>query len=142
MDISLEETLYLLTSPLAHERVLGLQYAGKYRYYDTLEACLNCLIDPDEDVRAYSAWALDQLSKPETIPALLNALNDTSFDVRSHAGWALVHLARRTIPDMILPEVIDILSESDHEGARQMAYLILHNIGGAIAQDAIKRYWK
>jgi HEAT repeat protein len=142
MEMSLSDILYLLTSPHSHQRVLGLQYAGKYRHTETLEACLECLTDPDEDVRTYSAWALDQIGNPETIPALLNALNDTSFDVRSHAGWALVHLARRTIPDMILPEVIEILSESDHEGARQMAYLILHNIGGAIAQDAIKRYWK
>ncbi|MFW5709008.1 MAG: HEAT repeat domain-containing protein [Chloroflexota bacterium] len=122
-------------------RALGLKYIGKHRYHDAIDVCIYSLEDEDADVRAFAAWALDQLGNPETVPALIGALHDPNFGVRSNAGWALVHLARRLIPYVVVPDVIDILADSKDEQARQMAYLVLYHIGGPEANAAIERYW-
>lgn len=142
MKKSTEEVLTLLKSDQARERALGLALVGKLCCYPALEQCLLLLRDPDQEVRERAAWALDQLRSPVAVPALIEALCDTSFGVRSNAGWALVHLAQYTVPELVVPDVIDVLSSSDDEDARQMAFLVLQYIGGETAQDAIRRYWK
>lgn len=143
MRKTLNEILTLLESNVAKDRALGLTYVGKQRCYGVLDRCINCLqTDSDDDVRAMAAWALDRLGSPATVPVLLNAMYDKMFGVRSNAGWALVHLSERTLPQMVVPDVIEVLAESNNEDARQMAYFVLSHIGGASAEDAIRRYWR
>lgn len=142
MKKSTDEIRNLLESRSAAERGLGLALVGKIRCYDAIGHCVMLLRDRDSDVRERAAWALDQLCSPQTVPALIEAMTDTSFGVRSNAGWALVHIAQRTIPELVVPDVIDVLSDSRNEDARQMAYLVLQYIGGDAAQAAIEQYWK
>ncbi len=142
MEKSQTEILLLLQSPKPRERALALTFAGKQHCYAMRVRCIDALDDPNNDVRAMAAWALDRLASPETVPALLHALNDTTFGVRSNAGWALVHIAQRIMPEVVVPDVVEILRSADNEDARQMAFLILHHIGGQIADEAINRYWR
>lgn len=141
MEYSTEKIRALLESRSASERGTGLALAGKTRCFDVTGHCVMLLRDHDPDVRERAAWALDQLCSPQTVPALIEALTDEAFGVRSNAGWALVHMAQRNIPELVVPDVIDVLSDSHNDDARQMAYLVLHHIGGDAAQDAIKKYW-
>lgn len=136
------EILALLRSTNPHERALGHRFIGTHYCYAAAEHSITALRDQYEEVRASAAWALDQLATPVAIPALLEALHDPTFRVRSNAGWALVHLAQRTVPEMVIPDVVDVLSESQNYDARHMAYLVLYHIGGESAEQAIKRYWK
>ncbi|GAB4526428.1 MAG: hypothetical protein OHK0046_43200 [Anaerolineae bacterium] len=142
MKKSLVEILALLRSANPHERALGHRFIGKTWCYAAAEHSITALRDAHEDVRASAAWALDQLGTPVAVPALLEALHDSVFSVRSNAGWALVHLAQRMMAELVVPDVIEVLSESDSYEARHMAYLVLYHIGGESAEDAIKRYWK
>ncbi|GAB4309561.1 MAG: hypothetical protein Kow00117_02940 [Phototrophicales bacterium] len=143
MNKSLNDVINLVIHADPAKRSLGFKYIGKHRYTDALEFCLNALQhDDDDDVRASAAWALDQINSPDTVYDLIQALYDPCFSVRSNASWALIHIARRTIPQLVIPEIIDILAESTDEDARQMAYMILHHIGGKDARNAINRYWK
>ncbi len=142
MNKSSAEIIALLENPSPPDRALGLALVGKQLCYPALEHCLIALQDVDQEVRERAAWALDQLSSPVCVPSLIGALYDKAFAVRSNAGWALVHLAQRTIANVVVPDVIDVLSESNDEDARQMAFLVLQHIGGEVAQEAIKRYWK
>lgn len=142
MRMSFEQVMMMVSSPDPNQRSLGMKYIGKHRYHDALAVCISSLDDDNGDVRAFAAWALDQIGSPESIPALIDALWDDEFGVRSNAGWALVHMARRLLPNLVVPDVIDILRDSENEDARQMAYLILHHIGGETALEAIKLYWR
>ncbi|NJL57422.1 HEAT repeat domain-containing protein [bacterium] len=144
MKKTLGELMHMLDSTNPRERTLALTYIGKQRLYNALEACVASLKDDDDETRAMAAWALDRMGIPASaaVPALLDALRDPVFGVRSNAGWALVHLARRTLPHVVVPDVIDVLRDSDSPDARQMAYLVLHNIGGEDAHEAIARYWR
>jgi hypothetical protein len=136
------EIITLLESPEARKRGLGLTLVGKMLCYAALEHTMAALHEEDVELRERAAWALDQLCSPVSVPALIEALNDPVFGVRSNAGWALVHLAQRTIANVVVPDVIDVLAGSQNEDARQMAFLVLHHIGGEEATDAIRRYWK
>lgn len=144
MKKTLAQLLHMLDSENPRERTLALTYIGKQRMYSALEACVASLRDEDDETRAMAAWALDRMGIPAAaaVPALLDALRDPVFGVRSNAGWALVHLARRTMPHVVVPDVIDVLKDSESANARQMAYLVLHNIGGEAAHEAIMRYWR
>lgn len=143
MSKSLDDVINLVINSDPAKRSLGFKYIGKHRYMDAIDFCLNALQhDEEEDVRASAAWALDQINSPDTVYDLIQALYDPCYSVRSNAGWGLVHIARRTIPQLVIPEIIDILAESTDEDARQMAYLVLHHIGGDEARRAISRYWK
>jgi HEAT repeat protein len=104
--------------------------------------CGCALHDHDGDVRAMAAWALDRLGSPETVPDLIAALYDPLFGVRSNAGWALVHIAQRNVPQVVVPDVVDVMVEGDNADARQMAYLVLRYIGCEEALEAINRYWR
>lgn len=123
-------------------RTAALVIIGKSRGYELIHATINILeSDDDDDVRAMAAWALDQLGSPDTVPALTKATYDLSFGVRSNAGWALVHIGRRVFPNLVVPDVIEILKDTSNYDARQMAYLILTRIGGETSTQAIKTYW-
>ncbi len=142
MHKSFEEVMMMVSSSNADERALGLRYIGKHRYRTALDVCILSLADEHNDVRAWAAWALDQLGSPETIPDLVAVLKDPEFGVRSNAGWALVHLARRWSDALVVPLLVDILEESTNDDARQMAYLVLHHIGGEDARRAMNDYWR
>jgi HEAT repeat protein len=142
MKKSIAELVELLASLNPRERALGLTFVGKQRCYAMQSRTTEALMDSDDDVRAMAAWALDRLSSPASVPALLGALHDPVFGVRSNAGWALVHMARRLMPEMVVPDVIEVLSDSSDDNARQMAYLVLHHIGGDVAHEAIRLYWR
>lgn len=143
MRLTTDEVITHLRSKDAQERRLGLILAGKQCEYAAVPFCSRALLtEIDDELRALAAWALDMLCSPVTVPALVEAMHDNSFDVRSNAGWALVHIAQRTIPELVIPEVIDVMRDSDSYDARQMAYLVLRNIGGETAYDAIRLYWR
>lgn len=131
-----------LNSPDASQRSVALVLVGKSRVHSLVDQVTIILEnDVDDEVRAMAAWTLDILGNPDTIPSLINALYDSSFSVRSNAGWALVHLGRRIFPNLVVPEVIDVLKDKSSFDARQMAYLILTRLGGPVATEAIKTYW-
>lgn len=141
MNKSPEELKALLASHDPRERSRALKLIGKFRHLEMHEYCEHALTDNASEVREFAAWALDQLNSPMAVPALLKALYDPVFGVRSNAGWALVHIARRTLPNVVVPDVIDVLQDDD-KNAQQMAYLVLHHIGGETARSAIRHYWK
>jgi len=131
-----------LKSADASQRTTALIMIGKSRVYSLAKDASRLLEnDTDNEVRAAAAWALDLLGNPETIPTLINAMYDSSFGVRSNAGWALVHMGRRIVPNLVVPDVIDVLKDKSSYDARQMAYLILTRIGGQEDTQAIQEYW-
>ena len=114
---------------------------GKARHYDYVEDLTRLLIhDIDTDVRAMAAFALDLLGSVDAVPALVEALYDHSFDVRSNAGWALAHIAKRVLPQLVIPDLIDVLQDEEHPRAQQMAYLVLSRIPDDTARDASEGY--
>lgn len=143
MKRTADEVITHLRSKNPDQRRLGLMLAGNQCEIATVPLCSRALLTEDEhEMRALAAWALDMLCSPVTVPALIEALYDASFEVRSNAGWALVHIAQRTIPEIVVPDVVDVMRDGDHYDARQMAYLVLCNIGGQTAREAIRLYWK
>jgi len=141
MKKSLIEILILARSDNPYERALAHRFIGKYWCYAALDHSIAALKDTNDDVRSTAAWALDRLGSPEAVPALIDSLTDPVFTVRSSVGWALVHLAQRMVPEVVIPDVVDVLIQSANDDARHMAYLVLYHIGGEVAEDAIKRYW-
>lgn len=124
------------------ERRLAVILIGKAKLYTLAYAVINTMHhDTDAEVRAMAAWALDLMGSVETIPDLLKALYDSNFGVRSNAGWALVHMTNRYSPNIVVPELIDILRDVEQPHARQMAYLVLARIQDDTAKEAIKNYW-
>ena len=140
MKKPLIEIKLMLNSASARERELALLHVGKYRHAHTASLCVAALKDESGAVRAAAAWALDQLSDPGTVEALVNALYDSDFTVRSNAGWALVHLAQRIIPTMIVPEVVDVLRQTENDHARQMAYLVLYHIDDQLSRNILREF--
>jgi HEAT repeat protein len=131
-----------LNSPRADDRRVGAVMIGKARFHDMSDALTEILAtDRDAEVRAMAAWSLDLLGNVEAVPALIDALYDEAFGVRSNAGWALVHLAERLLPQVVLPDVIDVLKDKKHFHARQMAFLVLSHIDDDEARRAIKQHW-
>jgi hypothetical protein len=142
MEKSPIEIVDMLSHDSARQRALGLTFIGKQRCQALVEQCVSALHDEDGDVRAMAAWALDRLSSPKTVPDLIAALYDPLFGVRSNAGWALVHIAQRIMPQVVVPDVVDVMVEGEDEDARQMAYLVLRYIGCEESREAINRYWR
>lgn len=142
MNHTVNEIISYLRASSPRERCVGLMLVGKQRVSPALGLAVQALSDDNDEVRAMAAWALDMLSSPVTVPALVEALYDPVFGVRSNAGWALVHLSHRMIPEMVVPDLIDVLRDHRNQDARQMAYLTLHHIGGELAHEAIQRYWR
>ncbi len=124
------------------QRTVALVLIGKSRVHSLMPDVIAMLEhDVSDDVRAMAAWTLDLLGDPDTIPYLINAMYDKSFGVRSNAGWALVHIGKRIIPNLVVPDVIEVLKDDDNFDARQMAYMVLTRIGGNSAYQAIQTYW-
>lgn len=140
MSESPSDIFVMLHSSNPRERAQALTIIGKKRYYFAYEYGIHALRDSDDDVRAMAAWALDRLNSPAAVPALLSALSDLVFTVRSNAAWALVHIAQRMTPEMVVPDVVDVLMVSDDADTCEMACLVLYQIGGEAAQEAIRRY--
>ncbi|MGJ3238194.1 MAG: HEAT repeat domain-containing protein [Anaerolineae bacterium] len=131
----------LLSTRLDDRRVAAIMI-GKSRQYEYVPELMHLLeADTSADVRSMAAFALDLLGSAEAIPALITALYDSSFDVRNNAGWALVNIATRIMPQLVLPDMIDILRDESHAHARQMAYLVLSNIPHDDARSALDQYW-
>lgn len=61
-------------------------------HIDTLPALIDCLGDPDVDLRIYAALALGEQNDQRAIPALIRALDDTDTNVCYHTIDALGHL--------------------------------------------------
>ncbi|HEY9597676.1 MAG TPA: HEAT repeat domain-containing protein, partial [Cyanophyceae cyanobacterium] len=61
-------------------------------HIDTLPALIDCLNDPDVDLRIYAALSLGEHNDRRAIPALMRALEDTDSNVQYHAIDALGHL--------------------------------------------------
>lgn len=131
-----------LKSSNPQERAIGLMLVGREHLYKALGQAVRLLNDSDAEVRGTAAWALDQLSSPVSVPALIETLYDPVFSVRSNAGWALVHIAKNTLPQVVVPDVVDVLRDEFNDDARQMAYLVLFHIGDETSQEAIRLYWK
>jgi HEAT repeat protein len=139
---SLEDIYQRMKSRNADERRIAMILIGKARKHELLADVIATLKhDIDGEVRETAAWALDLLGSVDAIPALVEAMYDAVFGVRSNAGWALVHLAQRVIPQLVIPEVVDVLKDREHEAAREMAYLVLVNINDDAARQAIKTHW-
>jgi HEAT repeat protein len=137
---SLDELRALLASKTTSDRVLALKLIAEHKHYSLSNVCIEKLRDPHRDVRSHAAWALDRMAYIAAVPDLCTALYDPVFNVRSSAGWALIHIAMYSTPNVVVPDVIDVLlgPESD---AQQMAYIVLHHIGGETAREAIREYW-
>lgn len=142
MNDSIEDIRNQLNSSDASERKIALVRVARSRPQGVLTEVIDSLQDLDDDVRSTAAWALDLLGDPDAVPSLVQALYDPTFDVRSNAGWALVHLAQRISPHLVVPDMIDVLQASENYDARQMAWLVLKNIGGREATEAIDQYWE
>jgi HEAT repeat protein len=138
---SVETILEYLRHEKPQKRCMGLLLVARQRVQSVYPVILELLGDEDSEVRATAAWTLDELGIAEAIPDLIDALYDPVFSVRSNAGWALVHLAERHIPELVLPEVIDVLKDTNNYDAREMAYLVLQAIGGDAAWQAIRDHW-
>jgi hypothetical protein len=100
---------------------------------DFTDELMAALQDKDPETRVLAATALDAVSDPTALSALITAIHDPSFDVRSAAGWALVHLG-----ELVIPAVTTVLCESQNEGAREMAQLVLKHIGTVNARKALE----
>lgn len=131
-----------LTSKNPDDRRVAAVMIGKARRHDYADSLMDLLRDDESaDVRAMAAFALDLLSTVDALPALIEAMYDTSFDVRSNAGWAIVNIAKRVIPLVVLPDVIEVLQDRDFPHAQQMAYLVLTRIPHDAARSALEKYW-
>jgi len=131
-----------LSSGDPSQRTVALVLIAKSRIHSLTHEVVSLLEhDPSEDVRAMAGWTLDLLGDPDTVPALISAMYDKSFGVRSNAGWALVHMGRRIFPNLVVPDVIEVLKDENNHDARQMAYLVLTRVGGKAAYQAIQNYW-
>lgn len=143
MKYSVDEVKTRLESTKSGDRRVAMVMIGKARMHDLKPAVMLALqTDEDAEVRAMAAWSLDLIGDVQSIPVLIEALYDPVFSVRSNAGWALVHLGRRYLPQLILPDVVDVLKDKQNPHAREMAYLVLANIHHQDSRDAIEKYWR
>ncbi|WP_017305619.1 HEAT repeat domain-containing protein [Spirulina subsalsa] len=70
-------------------------------HVDPIPALIDCLQDPDVDLRIYAALALGERHDGRAIPALREALKDQDTNVRYHVIEALGHLqATETIDEL------------------------------------------
>ncbi len=142
MKREFEEIRAYIRSSDSSERYWGLILAGEQRESAVVPLATQAMLgDENTTVRAMAAWALNRVASPVTVPALIEALYDQRFDVRVQASRALVRIAKKTIPDVVVPDVVDVMCDPDHDTARHMAYLVLQLIGSEQANEAIRRYW-
>lgn len=116
---------------MSRDRAVELYVAAKKRAEGALEMAKAALVDPDRDLRAAAAFALDLLGDASAMDALVAALEDPSFGVRSNAGWALVHLAEGGHAERVIAAMSAVVAGTRHDGAREMAHLVLFHVYGA-----------
>ncbi len=68
---------------------------------DTIPALIECLNDPDDDLRIYAALTLGEQQDVRAIPALIKALEDPNANVRYHAIDALSQLRAEEAVDAL-----------------------------------------
>ena len=143
MSYSPQDIRRRLDSKNPDDRRVAVVMIGKARHFEFIEDVTYLMQhDINADVRSMSAFALDLLGSADVIPDLIQAMYDSSFDVRSNAGWALVNMAKRLIPQLIVPDVVEVLKDADHPHAQQMAYMVLSCIPHESARIALDRYWE
>jgi len=76
--------------------------------------------DPDEEVRAKSAWALGKLNAKEAVDTLIKALYDEYWEVRKYAANSLGNIGDQDV----LPYLIEALNDPDRQ-VRQYAAVAL-----------------
>lgn len=69
---------------------------------DPIPALIECLQEPDHDLRIYATLTLGRRKDPRAIPALIEALKDTNTNVRYHAIEALSLLQAKEAADQLL----------------------------------------
>ncbi len=136
LDMRHEEILFRLSSAAPDDRRTALALAARHGVYRAIGPATRMLHDPDAEIRASAATALDRLGAREAVPALLEALCDTDWRVRSNAGWALVHFAESGDPGVV-PGVTGVLDLSDDPDVREMARLVLQYIGAPGPRRAV-----
>ena len=115
----------LLSSKDGEDRARALTEIAIRGYAEYFERVIELMLsDPINDVRVEAARALDNLNDSRAFSALVKAIHDPSFSVRSAAGWALVHLGE----ELVRSEMEKIRRESDNDGAKGMALLVLQNL--------------
>lgn len=138
----MDDILDYLRSDEPDQKYRGLALAGRRQLTAAVPYATHAMLSDDSArVRSIAAWALNQIASPVTVPALLDALSDEEFEVRSNAGWALVNIAHRTIPDVVVPDVVDVMRHAPQKHTRLMAYMVLEQVGGELAREAIRLYW-
>lgn len=98
-----QELLHLLRSQHQNPNILNsiLQILALSNV-DPVPALIECLQDPDPDVRLYTALALGERGDHRAISPLLQALEDENFNVRYHAIDALGHLRSLDAVDALM----------------------------------------
>jgi hypothetical protein len=113
-----------LTSGDKNRRLLVLSQIWINRDLDYLNEVKHLLrSDPDPEIRAKSAWVLDNYRDISSKDILLDALNDHDRNVRYNAGCALMHLGRDVVED-----VQRVLRLTESHDTREMANMILLRI--------------
>jgi len=85
--------------------------------------------DRSADVRYAAAGAFERIAtqEPQAVHALLQALRDDDSRVRLYASYALGHV--RSQPDLVVPEIVQILEKDDDLAVRRAAAWSLGLIG-------------
>jgi hypothetical protein len=100
---------------------------------EAVEALIEALGHPDEDIRRSAVWAVYDLKYPQALEPLIGLLKDESDSIRQVTCFALRNLgdARAVQP------LIDVLSDSD-EYVRKAAVEALGDIGDPRAIEPLK----
>lgn len=71
-------------------------------HIDPIPSLVECLADPDPELRIYTALALGERHDPRAIPALIQALDDIDINVRYHTIESLGHLRATEAVDKLV----------------------------------------
>lgn len=117
-------------------RVEAIENLGKFHSKAVIEALLDLLYDPDNNVRTVAAISLARIGSDEEkiINSLIKSLKDKDRLVRESGCLALGRLkAEKAVPDLIFLWRNDFISS-----VREAAEAALREIGGTDAEEAIK----
>lgn len=82
----------LLCSPLAEQRIEGIQGLSNLKHWPAETTLLRSLNDPTPAVRLEAIQALARLGGPLAIPCLIAQLNDSSWEIRHQTALTLQSL--------------------------------------------------
>lgn len=127
-----KESLALLKSKVADQRILGLERLRKLRPNDqrgdVVKAVTELLADPETAVRVYAIRTLPVWAGPEAVPPLLKLLEDANAQVRQAAIEELGHSQDRRAAE---PLAKMLGKHRDHVGTA------LRNLG-PVAEAAVQ----